>query len=44
MLGTLPLAVCIALQFHYHDAIPWYLWAFAIFLALGDPALKLKKA
>ena len=43
MLGSLPFAVCILLQFHYHDSIPWYLWVVAVLTSLGDPVVKLKK-
>lgn len=43
MLGGLLLVVCVVLQFHYHDAIPWYLWVLAVvaqFVAFGEPAMR----
>lgn len=46
MLGSLSFAVCIILQFHYHDWIPWYVWALAVLALLvsfSEPALKAKK-
>ncbi len=46
MSGGLLFAVCVALQFHYHDSIPWYVWVLALVMALtslGEPALRLKK-
>ncbi len=30
MLGGLLLVVCVILQFHYHDSIPWYIWVLAL--------------
>jgi len=38
--------VCLVLQFHYHDLIPWYIWVLAligVFVSWGEPAMKLKK-
>jgi hypothetical protein len=29
MFGGLLFVVCVVLQFHYHDPIPWYIWAAA---------------
>jgi len=43
MLGGLLLVVCVVLQFHYHDQIPWYLWVLAVIaqlIAFGDPAMR----
>jgi len=43
MLGGLLFVVCVVLQFHYHDPIPWYIWAFAVLaqlVAFGEPAMK----
>lgn len=42
MLGLL-IAVCVVLQFHYHDPIPWYIWALALLAQLvgfGEPAMR----
>ncbi len=42
MLGLL-LVVCVILQFHYHDTIPWYIWvaaAIAECVAFGEPAMR----
>jgi hypothetical protein len=47
MLGGLLFAVCVILQFHYHDRIPWYIWAFAVLaqlVAFGEPAMRSPKA
>ena len=33
MLGLL-FALCVVLQFHYHDPIPWYIWALAVLALL----------
>ena len=30
MLGGLLFVVCVILQFHYHDPIPWYIWVLAL--------------
>jgi hypothetical protein len=46
MFAGLLFAVCVVLQFHYHDSIPWYIWAAAVIGLLSsfsEPALKLKK-
>jgi hypothetical protein len=43
MLGGLLFVVCVILQFHYHDVIPWYIWVFALIaqcVAFGEPAMK----
>jgi len=43
MLGGLLLVVCVILQFHYHDSIPWYIWVLALIaqcVAFGEPALR----
>jgi len=43
MLGGLLLVVCVILQFHYHDSIPWYVWVLALiaqFVAFGEPAMR----
>jgi hypothetical protein len=43
MLGGLLLVVCVVLQFHYHDSIPWYIWVIAVIaqcVAFGEPALR----
>jgi len=43
MLNGLLLVVCVVLQFHYHDPIPWYLWVFAVIaqcVAFGEPAMR----
>jgi len=43
MLGGLLFIVCVILQFHYHDPIPWYIWALALlaqFVAFADPAMR----
>lgn len=43
MLGGLLFVVCVILQFHYHDSIPWYIWAFAVLaqlVAFGEPAMR----
>jgi len=46
MFNGLLLVVCVVLQFHYHDAIPWYLWVFAVIaqcVAFGEPAMRAAK-
>jgi len=46
MFGGLLFIVCVILQFHYHDSIPWYIWVLALiaqFAALGEPAIRMKK-
>ena len=43
MLGGLLFVVCVILQFHYHDPIPWYIWILAFIaqcVAFGEPAMK----
>jgi hypothetical protein len=38
--------VCVVLQFHCHDSIPWYIWAAALIGLLSsfsEPVLKLKR-
>jgi len=43
MLGGLLFVVCVILQFHYHDSIPWYIWAFGVLaqlVAFGEPAMR----
>jgi len=43
MLGGLRFVVCVILQFHYHDTIPWYIWVLALiaqFVAFGEPAMR----
>ena len=43
MLGGLLFVVCVILQFHYHDPIPRYIWAFGVLaqlVAFGEPAMK----
>lgn len=35
--------VCVILQFHYHDPIPWYIWVLALIaqcVAFGEPAMR----
>jgi len=27
MFGGLLFVVCVVMQFHYHDTLPWYIWA-----------------
>lgn len=46
MFAGLLFVVCVVLQFHYHDSIPWYIWAAAVIgllSSLSEPALKLKR-
>jgi uncharacterized membrane protein YdcZ (DUF606 family) len=46
MFGGLLFVVCVVLQFHYHDTIPWYLWVaglIGLLSSFSEPALKLKK-
>jgi len=46
MFNGLLLVVCVVLQFHYHDPIPWYLWVFAAIaqcVAFGEPAMRSAK-
>jgi hypothetical protein len=46
MFGGLLFVVCVVLQFHYHDPLPWYIWAAALIgllTSFSEPALKLKK-
>lgn len=43
MFGGVLLVVCVILQFHYHDSIPWYIWTVAVIaqcVAFGEPAMK----
>lgn len=43
MFGGLLLVVCVILQFHYHDALPWCLCVLAViaqFVAFGEPAMR----
>jgi len=43
MLGGLLFIVCVVLQFHYHDALPWYIWVVAVIafcVSLGEPAMR----
>lgn len=43
MLGGLLFVVCVILQFHYHDPIPWYIWvpaAIALCVSFGEPAMR----
>lgn len=43
MLGSLPFIVCVVLQFHYHDSIPWYIWvvaAISLCVSFGEPAMR----
>lgn len=45
MLGGLLLVVCVSLQFHYQETIPWYICTLALiaqFLAFGEPAMRLR--
>jgi hypothetical protein len=46
MFGSLVFAVCVVLQFHYHDTIPWYIWGaavLALLVSFSEPALKSRK-
>jgi hypothetical protein len=46
MFGALLFAVCVVLQFHYHDSIPWYIWLAAVIglcVSFGEPAMKIRK-
>jgi hypothetical protein len=43
MLGSLPFIVCVILQYHYHDPIPWYIWVpavIALCVSFGEPAMR----
>lgn len=43
MLGSLLFVVCVVLQFHYRDTIPWYIWILALialFVSWGEPAMR----
>ena len=43
VLGSLLFVVCVILQFHYHDPIPWYIWVLALIAQLvsfGEPAMR----
>jgi 4-hydroxybenzoate polyprenyltransferase len=43
MLAGLLFVVCVILQFHYHDPIPWYIWVLALIALLvsfGEPAMR----
>jgi hypothetical protein len=47
MLGGLLLVVCVILQFHYHDTIPWYIWVLALiaqFVAFAEPTMRVAAA
>jgi hypothetical protein len=47
MFGGLLFVVCVVLQFHYRDSLPWYIWALAVLgllASLGEPALKVKRS
>jgi hypothetical protein len=35
--------VCVILQFHYHDTIPWYIWILGLIaqlVAFGEPVMR----
>lgn len=41
--AVLLFVVCVILQFHYHDPIPWYIWVLALIaqcVAFGEPAIR----
>ena len=43
MLGSLLFVVCVILQYHYHDSLPWYIWvvaAIALCVSFGEPAMR----
>jgi hypothetical protein len=43
MLGGLLFVVCVILQYHYHDQIPWYIWVLALIalcVSFGEPAMR----
>lgn len=43
MFGGLLLIACVVLRFHYHDSIPWYIWAVAVIaqcVAFGEPSMR----
>ena len=43
MLGGLLFIVCVVLQFHYHDSLPWYIWVVAVIalcVSFGEPAMR----
>lgn len=43
MLGSLLFVVCVILQYHCHDQVPWYIWAVAVLalcVSFGEPAMK----
>jgi hypothetical protein len=42
MLEVLPFIVLIIMRYHYHDEIPWYIWAVAIVVLFSNPVLRLK--
>jgi ABC-type Fe3+-siderophore transport system permease subunit len=46
MFGALLFIACVVLQFHFHDAIPWYIWVAALIglcVSFGEPAMKIRK-
>ena len=46
MFGGLLFVVCVVLQCHYHDRIPWYLCVaglIGLLSSFSEPALKLKR-
>ena len=43
MLNGLLFIVCVALQFHYHDSIPWYIWVVAVIalcVSFAEPVMR----
>ena len=43
MVGGLLFVVSVVLRFHYHDPIPWYIWALALVamcVSFGEPAMR----
>ena len=43
MLAGLLFVVCVILQFHYRDPIPWYIWVLALIalcVSFGEPAMR----
>ena len=43
MLGGLLFVVCVILQYHYHEPIPWYIWVPAtigLLASFGEPAMR----
>ena len=46
MLGGLVFVVCVIMQFHYHEPIPWYIWVPAtigLLASFGEPAIRSAK-